>query len=55
MRWLGVRAAALSATYLIVNRAALSLDIDPEEFDVLSLGSTGAIHGCRFLSLRIIS
>ncbi|MCO5165003.1 MAG: DEAD/DEAH box helicase [Planctomycetes bacterium] len=34
-RWLGVRAAAISATYLIVNRAALELDIDPEEFDVL--------------------
>lgn len=34
-RWLGVRAAALSATYLIVNRAALHLDIDPEEFDVI--------------------
>lgn len=35
VRWLGVRAAALSATYLIVNRASLDLDIDPEEFDVL--------------------
>lgn len=34
-RWIGVRAAALSATYLIVNRAALRLDIDPEEFDVI--------------------
>jgi len=34
-RWLGVRAAAISATYLIVNRASLGLDIDPEEFDVL--------------------
>ena len=34
-RWLGIRAAALSATYLIVNRASLELDIDPEEFDVL--------------------
>jgi hypothetical protein len=30
-----VRAAALSATYLLVNRAALELDIDPEEFDVI--------------------
>ena len=28
-RWLGVRAAALSATYLLVNRASLELDIDP--------------------------
>lgn len=35
VRWLGVRAAALSATYLVVNRASLELDIDPEEFDVL--------------------
>ncbi len=34
-RWLGVRAAAMSASYLIVNRAALELDIDPQEFDVL--------------------
>ena len=30
-----VRAAAMSATFLIVNRAALALDIDPEEFDVI--------------------
>lgn len=30
-----VRAAAISAAYIIVNRAALELDIDPEEFDVL--------------------
>lgn len=30
-----VRAAAISAAYLLVNRAALELDIDPEEFDVL--------------------
>jgi DEAD/DEAH box helicase domain-containing protein len=30
-----VRAAALSATFLIVNRAALHLDVDPEEFDVI--------------------
>lgn len=35
VRWLGIRAAALSATYLVVNRASLDLDIDPEEFDVL--------------------
>ena len=34
-RWLGVRAAAISATYLVVNRAAFELDVDPEEFDVL--------------------
>ena len=30
-----VRAAAISATYLLVSRAALELDIDPEEFDVI--------------------
>ncbi len=30
-----VRAAAISATFLIVLRAALDLDIDPEEFDVI--------------------
>jgi DEAD/DEAH box helicase domain-containing protein len=30
-----VRAAALSATFIIVHRAALDLDIDPEEFDIL--------------------
>jgi hypothetical protein len=41
-RWLGLRAAAISATYLIVNRAALELDIDPEEFDVLEPRIYGA-------------
>ena len=30
-----VRAAALSATFILVNRAALELDVDPEEFDVI--------------------
>jgi len=35
VRWLGVRAAALSASYMLVNRASMDLDIDPEEFDVL--------------------
>lgn len=34
-RWTGVRAAAISATQLIVTRAAEELDIDPEEFDAL--------------------
>lgn len=34
-RWQGVRAAALSATYLIVFRAAKDLDVDPEELEVL--------------------
>jgi len=31
----GIRAALLSATQLIVQRAALAMDIDPEEFDPL--------------------
>lgn len=30
-----VRAAALSATFILVHRAALEMDIDPEEFDVV--------------------
>jgi hypothetical protein len=30
-----VRASALSATFTIVNRAAIELDIDPDEFDVI--------------------
>jgi hypothetical protein len=30
-----LRAAAISATHLIVQRAALEMDIDPDEFDVL--------------------
>lgn len=30
-----VRAAALSATFIIVHRAALDLDVDPEEFDIV--------------------
>jgi ATP-dependent helicase YprA (DUF1998 family) len=34
-RWLGVRAAAISASFIIASRAAFELDIDPEEFDVL--------------------
>lgn len=41
-RWQGVRAAALSATFLIVNRASFELDIDPEEFDVLEPRRYGA-------------
>jgi ATP-dependent helicase YprA (DUF1998 family) len=42
LRWLGVRAAAMSATYLIVNRASLELDVDPEEFDVMEPRIYGA-------------
>lgn len=34
-RHTAVRAAALSAVFLLVQRAALELDVDPEEFDVL--------------------
>jgi hypothetical protein len=34
-RWLGVRAAAVSASFILSSRAAFELDIDPEEFDVL--------------------
>jgi hypothetical protein len=30
-----VRAAAVSATFIMVHRAALDLDIDPEEFDII--------------------
>lgn len=30
-----VRAAALTSTFLLVDRAALELDVDPEEFDIL--------------------
>jgi hypothetical protein len=30
-----IRSAAISATFIIVNRAAIELDVDPEEFDVV--------------------
>jgi len=35
MRATALRAAALSATFLVIYRAALDLDIDPDEFDVI--------------------
>jgi hypothetical protein len=35
LRRTAVRAAAISATFIVVNRAAIELDIDPEEFDVI--------------------
>ncbi len=35
MRATAVRAAAISASFLIVGRAAIELDVDPEEFDVI--------------------
>ncbi len=41
-RWQGVRAAALSASYLVAYSAALDLDIDPEEFDILEPRLYGA-------------
>jgi DEAD/DEAH box helicase domain-containing protein len=50
-RWLGVRAAAISATYLVASRAALDLDIDPEEFDVLEPRVYG--HGLELPMLQI--
>ncbi len=34
-RWQGVRAAALTATFMIVDRASRELDIDPSELEVL--------------------
>ncbi len=34
-RWLGVRAAAISAAHIIAGRAAIEFDIDPDEFDIL--------------------
>jgi hypothetical protein len=40
---LGVRAAAISASYLLINRASLDMDLDPEEFDVLEPRIYGAL------------
>ena len=34
-RWQGVRAGALSATFIAANKASLALDIDPDELEVL--------------------
>jgi hypothetical protein len=34
-QWAGVRAAVLSASFLITAQAALEMDIDPDEFDIL--------------------
>ena len=52
MRWLGVRAAAISASYLVVNRASLDMDLDPEEFDVLEPRIYGAV-GAQLPILQI--
>lgn len=35
MRATAVRGAALSASFLLVGRAAIELDVDPEEFDII--------------------
>lgn len=35
MRATAVRAAALSASFILIGRAALELDVDPEEFDII--------------------
>lgn len=34
-RWIGVRAAGVSATAILINRIAQDLDVDPDEFDAL--------------------
>lgn len=49
--WLGLRAAAVSASFLVANRAALALDIDPEEFDVLEPRRYGAHDPRPLLSI----
>jgi hypothetical protein len=48
-----VRAAAISAAFLLVNRAALELDIDPEEFDVLEPRIYRAANGKAVPLLQI--
>jgi DEAD/DEAH box helicase domain-containing protein len=48
-----VRAAAISASYMLVNRAALELDIDPEEFDVLEPRIYRAANGQAVPILQI--
>jgi DEAD/DEAH box helicase domain-containing protein len=48
-----VRAAAISAAYMLVNRAALRLDIDPEEFDVLEPRIYRAANGQAVPLLQI--
>lgn len=48
-----VRAAAISAAHILVNRAALELDIDPEEFDVLEPRIHRAPNGQQVPLLQI--
>ncbi len=50
-QWQGVRAAALSAAFLFVSAAAIDLDIDPEEFEILEPRLYGGTH--RFPILQI--
>jgi hypothetical protein len=48
-----VRAAAISATFIFVHRAALELDIDPEEFDVIEprMGKLGLDNAVPILQI----
>lgn len=50
---LSVRAAAISATFLLAQRAALDLDIDPDEFDVLEPRRTRNADGHQIPLLQI--
>lgn len=52
-RKVALRAAAISASYLLINRAALELDIDPEEFDVLEPRVHRHLDGVRVPLLQI--
>jgi DEAD/DEAH box helicase domain-containing protein len=46
-----IRAAALSATFILMHRAALELDVDPEEFDVVEprMGKPGGMSAVPIL------
>jgi DEAD/DEAH box helicase domain-containing protein len=46
-----IRAAALSATFILVHRAALELDVDPDEFDVVEprMGRPGGMSAVPIL------
>ncbi|CAK0750591.1 DEAD/DEAH box helicase domain-containing protein [Gammaproteobacteria bacterium] len=50
---LSVRAAAISAAFLLAQRAALELDIDPEEFDILEPRCTRNTNGDEIPLLQI--
>ena len=47
-----VRAAAVSATFIFVHRAALELDVDPDEFDLID-PRIHALNGIRLPVLQI--